>query len=284
MTECPQLVLDHAVVNTATAMDEMAALYRRLGFALTPRGHHTLGSINHLAVFGENYLELLGFPEAAATARPDLMGHPRGLTGLAFRTPDAKGLHARLAAAGEVLTDWRDFSRPVEIEGREEQAAFRTFQLDPEDIDNGRIFFCEQKTPQLIWRAAFRGHPNGARDIVEFTLASDAPEALAARLAAVPGLGAPRPLAGGGVALRAGVAQLRLIPFAGLAAGFGPGSLPGAPGRLRMAGLGFVCPDLGVTAACLEAGGVPFRRGPEAVVVAPEHAGGLWLRFLPARR
>jgi len=30
------------------------------GFTMTPRGTHTLGSINHLAIFGTEYLELLG--------------------------------------------------------------------------------------------------------------------------------------------------------------------------------------------------------------------------------
>ena len=46
--------LDHAVINVADRLDDASALYRRLGFQLTPRGHHSLGSSNHLAVFGDN--------------------------------------------------------------------------------------------------------------------------------------------------------------------------------------------------------------------------------------
>ena len=48
--------LDHVVINTRDRMDEAEALYERLGFHLTPRGHHTLGTINHLAIFGTEYL------------------------------------------------------------------------------------------------------------------------------------------------------------------------------------------------------------------------------------
>ena len=58
----PVPTLDHVVVNVRERMDDAAALYRRLGFALTPLGRHTLGSINHLAMFGTDYMELLGVP------------------------------------------------------------------------------------------------------------------------------------------------------------------------------------------------------------------------------
>ena len=39
-----------------------------LGFQLTPMGKHSLGSANHLAVFGEDYLELLGTDHAGRGA------------------------------------------------------------------------------------------------------------------------------------------------------------------------------------------------------------------------
>jgi len=49
-------ILDHLVINARDQLDDAAAAYARLGFHLTPRGHHTLGSMNHLAVFADNYL------------------------------------------------------------------------------------------------------------------------------------------------------------------------------------------------------------------------------------
>ena len=81
----PMPTLDHVVVNVHDRMDEAAALYARLGFTLTPRGTHSLGSINHLAIFGTDYLELIGTPEGGG-ARQDILGWPMGLNGLVWGT------------------------------------------------------------------------------------------------------------------------------------------------------------------------------------------------------
>ncbi len=56
--------LDHLVINSLFDMDSAEGLMSRLGFALTPRGYHSLGSINHLIVFEGHYLELIGCPRA----------------------------------------------------------------------------------------------------------------------------------------------------------------------------------------------------------------------------
>src|SRR5919107_105247 len=64
-----QPTLDHTVINVLGELDSISAQYKRLGFSLTDRGHHTLGSSNHLAIFGENYLELLGYEPGRGTER-----------------------------------------------------------------------------------------------------------------------------------------------------------------------------------------------------------------------
>ena len=51
--------LDHVVVHTGQQMDGAVSAMEALGFRLTERGHHSMGSINHLAMFRTNYLELL---------------------------------------------------------------------------------------------------------------------------------------------------------------------------------------------------------------------------------
>ena len=68
-------ILDHVVINVRDGLDAAAALYARLGFTLTPRGHHTLGSSNNLAILGTDYLELLGV-QPAAPARMCWTGRP----------------------------------------------------------------------------------------------------------------------------------------------------------------------------------------------------------------
>src|SRR5258708_17824881 len=81
-------VLDHVVVNVMGNLDEAAAQYTRLGFQLTERGHHTLGSSNNLAIFGTNYLDLLGYLPGRESMRADLWAHPAGLTALVFKSAD----------------------------------------------------------------------------------------------------------------------------------------------------------------------------------------------------
>src|ERR1700693_946839 len=85
-------VLDHVVVNARDRFDAAALCYRRLGFALTPHGRHTLGSVNRLAVFARDYLELVGVDPAAAAPRAELLRTPVGLNGLVFATEDADAL------------------------------------------------------------------------------------------------------------------------------------------------------------------------------------------------
>src|SRR5205085_11328378 len=95
----PAPVLDHVVIDVRDRMDEAARVFASLGFLLTPRGHHTLGSMNHLAMFATAYLELLGFGSGSA-ARPELAPFPIGLNGLVFKTDDADVVHAHAAGAG----------------------------------------------------------------------------------------------------------------------------------------------------------------------------------------
>jgi hypothetical protein len=55
--------IDHVVINVRVDIDEAAKIFGQLGFTLTPKGYHTLGSVNHLAMFDTNYLELIGVPK-----------------------------------------------------------------------------------------------------------------------------------------------------------------------------------------------------------------------------
>ena len=112
----PPPVLDHVVIDVRDRMDEAARRFPSLGFHLTPRGHHTLGSMNHLAMFATDYLELLGFGGDGAS-RPELARFPVGLNGLVFKTADADAVHAHAAAAGLPILPVQSFSRPVALDG-----------------------------------------------------------------------------------------------------------------------------------------------------------------------
>ncbi len=161
----PSPILDHLVIDVRDRMDEAARTFAGLGFELTPRGHHTLGSMNHLAMFRTDYLELLGFGEGGAS-RPELAPFPVGLNGLVFKTADADVVHAHALAAGLPILPVQAFSRPVELAGVSQDARFRTTRLDPAKIAMGRVYFCEHLTPELVWRPEWQSHPNGAYDII----------------------------------------------------------------------------------------------------------------------
>src|SRR6266699_2690485 len=189
-------------------MDEAARTFAALGFQLTPRGHHTLGSMNHLMVFATDYLELLGFGEVGAS-RPELAPFPIGLNGLVFKTDDADVVHAHALAAGLPILPVHAFSRPVELGGAQQDARFRTTRLDPAKIAMGRVYFCEHRTPELVWRPEWQVHPNGARAISRVIVATGDPRRSASLFGALFG---PEAVAQreGGCVVRAGVAQVEL--------------------------------------------------------------------------
>ena len=114
----PVPTLDHVVVNARDRIDEAADTYRRLGFTLTPRGYHTLGSMNHLAMFGTDYLELIAVTPGD-DSRPEIMAAPFGLNGLVFGTEDATATYEALRRNEVPIDPPRQFSRPVEsVRGR----------------------------------------------------------------------------------------------------------------------------------------------------------------------
>jgi hypothetical protein len=215
----PPPVLDHVVIDVRDRMDEAARIFTALGFTLTPRGHHTLGSMNHLMMFGTDYLELLGFGVAGAS-RPELAPFPIGLNGLVFKTEDADAVYAHAAGAGLPILPVQSFSRPVDLAGGRCDARFRTTRLDPEKIAMGRVYFCEHLTPELVWRPEWQSHANGARAITRIVVATGEPRRTASLFAALFGPDSVAE-ADGRCLIGAGAARVELMAPAAIAAEFG---------------------------------------------------------------
>lgn len=177
--------LDHLVINTLRDMDRAEEAFAALGFCLTPRGYHTLGSMNHLMVVEGAYLELVGVP-AEGLQRQEVLESPLGLSGLVFRTEDADTTFAHLTKAGLPALEPLAFSRPVAlISGREEAAAFRTVRIAREKTPAGRVYFCQHLTPDLVWRAEWMRHPNGFHAISTVVIESPDPDRDASLYAAM---------------------------------------------------------------------------------------------------
>src|SRR2546427_7456438 len=83
--------LDHVVIDTRNRIDEAVRTYLSLGFQLTDRGRHTLGSVNHLAIFETDYMEFLGFDDTAGAGLGDIFAFSLGLNWLVFSTDKTAG-------------------------------------------------------------------------------------------------------------------------------------------------------------------------------------------------
>lgn len=279
MPPLPVPVLDHVVIGLRTQLDAGAERFRRLGFTLTPRGVHTLGSVNHLAVFGTEYLELLAVPEGE-TRRPEILAAPLGLNGLVFATEDAGAVHAALAAAGVPTGPAEQFSRPVELApGLTREAVFRTVRLPADAVAAGRLYFCQHLTRDLVWRDGWRRHGNGTIGIARVVIAAEEPEALCTLFARMFGPEAVRQGPTGG-SLVLGLARCEVVTPEALRREFGAAA-PAADGRTEfMAALGLRTSDLDRAQAALEAGGIAHRREPDRLLVPAAEACGVTLEFV----
>ncbi len=235
MTVSPP-VLDHVVVDVRDRIEEAMSCFASLGFLLTPRGRHSLGSVNHLAMFTTDYLELLGFAEDGAT-RPEIARFPVGLNGLVFKTADADLVHRNAEAAGLPVQPVQSFSRPVALDGATRDARFRTARLDPVQVAVGRVYFCEHQTPDLVWRAEWQSHPNGASAIARVVVATGDPQRTAALFRDLFG-GDAVAADEGRCVMAAGTAQVELVMPDVVAAEFGEAAAEPVGRAEYMAALG----------------------------------------------
>jgi hypothetical protein len=291
MPHLPVPTLDHVVVNTRDRLDEAAETYRRLGFTLTPRGYHTLGSMNHLAMFGTDYLELIATHQCHCEERTDdaisrgptheplpirseLLHAPIGLNGIVFGTEDSASVHQALNAAGVPVAPPREFSRPVELPGGPRDALFRTVNLRPGVVPAGRLYFCHHLTRDLVWRDEWRRHPNGVTGVERIVIVADRPTELIALLGKMFGPDAIR-----GNMLIMGLATLSVVTLDEFSAAWGD-MAPDPAGRSQyMAALGLHVSSLQQTRDVLAANGVPAAVEPSRVRVAARDAFGVALDF-----
>ena len=266
--------LDHVVVNVHQRMDAAAAAYRRLGFTLTPRGHHSLGSMNHLAIFGTDYLELIGLrPEGGWQ---DLLAWPVGLNGLVWGSEDAAATQAALEAAGVEPLPVQSFTRPVELADGARDAAFRTVRLPTATTAAGRLYFCQHLTRDLIWRDEWRHHANGTVGVAGAVIAARDPGRLGGLFARMFGADSVRPI-DGGVRLAVGLTRFDVVTRPALVARFGTAAIADDGRDEAMAALILRTTSLATAQAGL--GGVAVREIAGQLVVAPAETFGVTLVF-----
>ena len=275
----PAATLDHVVINARDDMDRAADIYRRLGFTLTERGYHSLGSTNHLAMFGTDYLELIAVPKGATTGRLDLLNYPFGLNGLVFGSEDSAITYAALEKAGLPFDPPSEFTRPVKYTGGQGDARFRTIRMKPGVVPYGRIYYCHHFTRNLVWRDEWRHHANGAVAVVRALIVEPDPAKGAKLYADMFGAENVRDIKGGKTVV-IGNSRFDIVTEATLKAGFGD-AVPDAQGRSAyMAGLTFRTVSLAKAEKALEAGQISFIEKDGRLIVPASEAVNTVLEFV----
>ncbi|HYC65048.1 MAG TPA: VOC family protein [Reyranellaceae bacterium] len=264
----PAATLDHVVINARDDMDRAADIYKRLGFTLTERGYHSLGSMNHLAMFGTDYLELIAIPKGAQTGRMDLLNYPFGLNGLVFGSEDSTVTYNELTTAGVPVEPPVEFTRPVKYDGGQGDARFRTVRMKNGVVPYGRVYYCHHFTRDLVWRDEWRHHANGTVAVARALIVEPDPAAASKLYADMFGTDNVRDIKGGKTVI-IGNSRFDIVTEPTLKAEFGAAA-PDAEGRKAyMAGLTFRTTSLAKAARALQAGKIEGVVQDKTRVVVP---------------
>lgn len=273
--------IDHVVITVSDQLDQANSQYQKLGFTTTPRGHHSLGTSNNLAIFTTTYLELLGFEPQNAGKVDKSWCFDDGLTGLVFKNKDANKLYQQLVNQGiKVEGDGpRSFFRPVELnDGTKPEARFKTVRLDPSYTPNGQIFFCDQLTPELVWRKEWQTHPNGVININQVIIEAQKPRS------SIKLLEKTFPSANiieidGGVRLKAEDKFIDYLTPSATQRLFGSSLSKANNDQDRKVALGFTTKSLAQTQQALENGEVKYNLQNDTIIVPASETYGVVMIF-----
>lgn len=271
--------IDHVLVGVRD-LEAAAETWRRLGFAVSPMGRHIgWGTANRCLMLEHDYVELLGVVDPAqftAGLETALDVRGDGMVGLALATddPDATGEAWRRAGLSPEV---KELGRRVE----DVELRFHNVMLGPEATRGLRMFACHALTPEPMRRPEWLAHPNGALAIASVTVLAEAPEELAPALGRLVGstriTTTDRVIAahtGRGVILVADPDDVDMLHPEIEAPELGDGPV--------LAALSIAVADPEQAARVLADNGVPVRRDRSgAVGVAPAHANGVMLEFVP---
>lgn len=278
--------VDH-VYLLVNDLDASAALYRRLGFTLSPRGLHSKekGTGNYTIMFPQDYFELLGI--VAETPgnqfqRDRLARDGEGLSAIACRIDTAVAAKQQLTALGLATGDVGVFSRPVDLpNGSTGVAAFETVQFAGSEVPQGSVFMCQHKTRETVWLPELLDHANGGKGLSAIVALSANPAATAERFARLYADGKVTVKDGDEASVATGKASAEIIVLSPQrAAEYYPNVDFTATPSAAFAGLRIRTGSLDQAKAALNAGGIAWIETPFGIGVAPDQASGTLLEFV----
>ena len=195
-----KLNIDH-VAHFVPHIDAASAALEQAGFTLTPFSEqsHRLepggpltpaGAGNRCVMLREGYLEFLtptGDTPIAQQLRTAIQRYTGiHLIALGTAAPDAE--HARLARQGFSPMPPVALQREIGTTHGYDTARFTVVRVPPGTMAEGRIQYCQQHTPELLWQPRWLDHRNHARDLAAVILCVADPQEAAQRYARYTGL------------------------------------------------------------------------------------------------
>ena len=272
--------IDHLVIVVAD-LDRAEAMYRRLGFTLSPRARHSeqMGTANHTIMLQGDYFELLGVraPTESNARWRDALARGEGLAGLAVQTSGALAAQQAWQQQGYAPSDVRAFSRVVERPSGKMDAKFEIVSLPNGTLPGASIFACAQLTRDAVWLPELMEHPNTACAVRKFTIATRDPAGDAATWSrALPG--SALKTIDGGAQIRAARNAIDLIdPETARRRG----GVTGPTDRPRAVAIEFAVQDVAACRAALAQGGVSAEPDGDRTAVSARDACGVALAFAP---
>jgi len=195
-----KLNIDH-IAHFVPHIEETSAALERAGFTLTPFSaqSHRLeaggplvpaGSGNRCVMLKEGYLEFLT-PTADTPIAQQLRIAIQRYTGvhlIALGTSGAEADHVRLQKNGFSPLPPVALQREIGTETGSGTAKFTVVRVPPGTMAEGRIQYCQQHTPELLWQSRWITHANHARGLAAVILCVDDPQEAAQRYARYTGL------------------------------------------------------------------------------------------------
>lgn len=280
--------LDHLVICVHD-LAKAALDWHALGFTLTPTGVHPFGTSNNLAMFGNNFLELLAVTDAAAVppAAPghfsfaahnqDFLKTAEGMSMLALHSTDSHAEAARFRAADIGAYAPFDFGRDAVLPGGGVARVGFSLAFATDAAMPGIAFFtCQQRhPPELFWKAQYQRHPNGASRVIEVVMSAPEPAEHRTFLERLTESAAePSP---GRLTVGERGDRITVLGPAEMAR-----RLPGvvAEGSPRFCAARLAVTDLDATRRVLKNNGVRFEVVEDALLIAPAASHGLALEFV----
>ena len=266
-----ELCLDH-LAHFVPDLGAAAAVWEKLGFAVTPVSHHEVGgkpagTSNRCVMLEEGYLEILAPTLDTPNAQRvrDRMKRFVGVHLACFGTPAATAERERLAAQGFEPEPVVNLQRKIET-GK--SVRFSVVYVPPGKMAEGRVQYCEHLTPRQVWREGF---VNPFRLRAVYVVADD-PEEVAARWGRFGGLLPRRSKEGNADGfVRLDTARGRVIIGTRKNVERLLGNAPAAP---ALAGYALSCNDPKAFAARCSGAGLEVEGN---VVRLPPSLGGAWL-------